>query len=501
MSYLFEKEIDKNNIPKDIVFVSQELSKNNFESFLVGGCVRDLFLNKTPKDWDMTTNATPEEIIKIFGEDETVYENEFGTVGVKIRNTKSETQEVSKIVEVTTYRKEEEYKDFRRPSGVKWGKSIEEDLKRRDFTMNAIAYDIVNDKIVDIYNGQKDINDKIIKTVGIAEERFGEDALRMLRAIRFSVQLDFVISSETLEAIFKLSKNLSKISKERIRDEFIKIINSKNPMQGIILLEKLNLLEYISPELKNSVGIEQNGHHTFDVFEHSLRALNYAAEKDFSLEIRLAVLFHDIGKPKTRRFDENKKDYTFYGHEVVGERITKKFLESLSFPKNIVEKVSKLVRYHMFFSDPEKITLSSVRRLIVNIGEENIWDLVKLRICDRVGSGTKKEEPYRLRKFESMIEEALRNPVSLKTLKIDGEKIKEILKEKPGKKIGYILHALFYETIEDANKNKEDYLEKRVLELNKLDLKELENLANSGKGKMENLNEIEIGEIKKKFRV
>lgn len=501
MSYLFEKEIDKNNIPKDIVFVSQELSKNNFESFLVGGCVRDLFLNKTPKDWDMTTNATPEEIIKIFGEDETVYENEFGTVGVKIRNTKSETQEVSKIVEVTTYRKEEEYKDFRRPSGVKWGKSIEEDLKRRDFTMNAIAYDIVNDKIVDIYNGQKDINDKIIKTVGIAEERFGEDALRMLRAIRFSVQLDFVISSETLEAIFKLSKNLSKISKERIRDEFIKIINSKNPMQGIILLEKLNLLEYISPELKNSVGIEQNGHHTFDVFEHSLRALNYAAEKDFSLEIRLAALFHDIGKPKTRRFDENKKDYTFYGHEVVGERITKKFLESLSFPKNIVEKVSKLVRYHMFFSDPEKITLSSVRRLIVNIGEENIWDLVKLRICDRVGSGTKKEEPYRLRKFESMIEEALRNPVSLKTLKIDGEKIKEILKEKPGKKIGYILHALFYETIEDANKNKEDYLEKRVLELNKLDLKELENLANSGKGKMENLNEIEIGEIKKKFRV
>lgn len=497
MKNISQETINKNLIPKDVLWVCEMLSKNNFDSYLVGGCVRDLFLFREPKDWDITTNATPDEIINIFGTDETVYENPFGTVGVKIRKDEDETE----VVEVTTYRKEGEYKDFRRPERLEWGKNIEEDLERRDFTMNAIAYDPIKDILKDIYKGQNDIKNKIIRTVGEAEERFNEDALRMLRAVRFSAQLDFVISNEILEAIFRLASNLEKISKERIRDEFIKIIMSSNPMQGLLISQKLGLLKYISSELESAVGIEQNGHHAFDVFEHSLRSLGHAASREFDLEIRLAALFHDIGKVKTRRFDETKKDYTFYGHEVVSERITRKILEELKVERKIIEKTSKLVRYHMFFSDPDEVTLSSVRRLIVNIGKENIWDLINLRLCDRMGSGTKKEEPWRLRKFESMIEEALRDPISLKTLKIDGAKIMQILNERPGKKIGLILHALFEEVIDDANKNDLKYLENRVLELNKLSEEELEKLATAGKYKMQEKNAEELEEIKKKFKV
>lgn len=490
--------INKNKIPKDVIWVCEELSKNNFESYLVGGCVRDMIIDREPNDWDVTTNAIPEEIINIFGEEDTIYENKFGTVGIKIRNDVDETE---KIIEVTTYRTEGEYEDFRHPTKVEWGKTIEEDLKRRDFTINAIGYDPIKDLLVDTYNGQEDIKNKNINCVGNAEERFNEDALRMLRAIRFSAQLGYTISSETFSAIFKLANNLEKISKERIRDEFSKIIMSPEPMQALIISHKLGLLKFISEELEISVGVGQNGHHTFDVFEHLLRSLNHAAEKGYDLETRMAALFHDIGKPKTKRYDEMKKDYTFYGHEVVGEKMTRKILERLKFEKSFIEKVSKLVRYHMFFSDTEQITLAAVRRLIVNIGKENIWDLVNVRLCDRIGSGTKKEEPYRLRQFESMIEEALTDPVSLKTLKINGEKIMEILDEKPGKKIGLILNALFEEVIENASKNTEEYLKNRTLELNNLDIKEIENLANAGKEKMEQENEKQKEEIKKKFRV
>lgn len=500
MSNNTQNLIDKNKIPKEVIWVCEMLSKNNFDSYLVGGCVRDLIISREPKDWDITTNAIPEEIINIFGIEETVYENDFGTVGVKIRSQIEDT-EVVQIIEVTTYRKEGKYKDFRKPEKIEWGKSVEEDLLRRDFTINAIAFDPIKDILIDIYNGQKDLKDKIINCVGDAEKRLSEDALRMLRAIRFSAELNFTISSDTINAIFKLADNLSYISKERIRDEFVKIIMSDNPMQGVVMCQRLGLLKYISIDLDKSVGIEQNGHHTYDVFEHSLRALDYAANKKYDLDTRLASLFHDIGKPKTRRYDENKKDYTFHGHEVVGERMTKKILEELKFEKKTIDKVARLVRYHMFFSDPEAITLSAVRRLIVNIGKENIWDLINVRICDRMGSGTKKEEPWRLRKFESMIEEALRDPISLKTLKINGEKIMNILNERPGRKIGLILNALFEEVIDDATKNNEEYLKTRTLELNKLSEKELQDLAEKGKEKMQEKNEEELEEIKKKFKV
>ncbi len=505
MTTINKNKINKNNIPKDVIWVCEELSKNNFDSYLVGGCVRDLIIDRKPKDWDITTNAIPEKIIKIFGEEDTIYENKFGTVGVKIRknilNEIGEEIENVEIIEITTYRKECEYEDFRRPSKVEWGKTIEEDLERRDFTMNAFAYDPIKNNFVDIFDGIADIKNKVINTVGNAEERFNEDALRMMRAVRFSSELGFVISVEVFNAMFKLGNNLEKISKERIRDEFIKIINSNGAMQAIIILQKLDMLKYISKDLVYSVGVEQNGHHTYDVFEHLLRSLNHAVEKNYDLITRLSALFHDIGKPKTRRFDKNKNDYTFYGHEVVGARMVKKILGDLKFEKKIIDKVETLVRWHMFFSDTAEITLASVRRLIVNVGKENIWDLINVRICDRIGSGTKKEESYRLRKFESMIDEALRDEISLKNLKINGEKIMEILNEKPGRKIGLILNALFEEVIDEAEKNNEEYLIARVKELNNLNEKELIKLAEKGKEKMEEKNEEELEEIKKKFKV
>ena len=348
-------------VPPEVSRITSALEEVGFEAYLVGGCVRDLLMDIEPKDWDVTTNAKPEEIIKIF--EKTVYENDFGTVAVIQEGV---SQETFKQIEITPYRIEAKYSDFRHSNEVKFSDNLEDDLKRRDFTMNALA---LNNKghVFDLFNGLKDIENKTIKTVGDANERFNEDALRILRAIRFSVQLNFSISHETTESILKNSMLIKHISEERIRDEFSKIIMSKNPSIGLGMLEKFGLLQYIIPELEEGIGCDQLGEHIYDVWEHLLHALQHAADKNWPLEIRLAALFHDIGKPKTRRYDATKAGgkgkYTFYGHEVVGARMAKKIMERLKFSRKEIELVEKLVRNHMFFSDTEKITLSAVEEL------------------------------------------------------------------------------------------------------------------------------------------
>ncbi len=315
------------DVPREIQHVSDILEEAGFEAYLVGGCVRDILLGKMPKDWDITTNAHPDDIQKLFPE--TFHNNDFGTVGV-VNETEDERV---KVVEVTPYRTESEYSDARRPDKVEFGVSLEEDLKRRDFTVNAMAFRLNDEKLVDLFDGEADLKDKRLKTVGIPSERFNEDALRMMRAVRLAVELDFVIEGETMAAIAKNSDNLSRISTERIRDEFVRILNSKQPMQGIIFLEKLNLLEYVAPDLLRGIGVEQNQAHAFDVYEHLLRTMQHAADKDWDFDIRLAGLFHDISKPETRRWSKEKNDWTFHGHEVVGERISRKALKDLKFPK------------------------------------------------------------------------------------------------------------------------------------------------------------------------
>ena len=490
----------KNQVtPNEIVDIIEKLEKAGFEAFLVGGCTRDLLLGKTPKDWDITTNATPEEIIPLFAK--TFYENSYGTVGVVNETTDDERL---KIVEVTPYRLESFYSDHRHPDEVRFSKSIEDDLKRRDFTINAIAVSLSNGAIkdiVDLFGGLKDIKDKTVRAVGDADERFKEDALRMIRAVRLATELGFTINIDTNKAILSDSKLLKEISIERIRDEFVKILMSKSPKLGIEMLDSLNLLVYISPELLAAKGVEQNQAHAYDVWEHLLRTVQHSADKGWPLEIRLSALFHDISKPETKRFSRETSKITFYGHEVVGSRVTKKILERLKFPTKTIEKVISMVRWHMFFSDTETITLSAVRRMIANVGHENIWDLMNIRICDRIGTGRPKENPYRLRKYQAMVEEAMVDPVSVGMLKIDGKGIMNVTHVTPGPKIGFILNALLEEVLENPKLNTEEYLENRAMELIILPDAKLKELGKQGvlvKSKAENEN---IEEIRKKYHV
>lgn len=472
--------ITRENIPDEVQYVANTLEKAGFEAYLVGGCVRDLLIGRTPKDWDLTTNAHPDQIQSLFGEDETFCNNDFGTVGVKNEETEDETLA---IIEVTPYRTESTYSDARRPDKVEFGASLEEDLKRRDFTVNAIAYRIQDETTVDLFDGIGDIAKKRLKTVGIADERFSEDALRMMRAVRLATELNFAIESDTMTSITQNHKQLGRISIERIADEFIKIINSDTPMQGIVFLERLGMIEYILPEIKESIGCEQGGIHAFDVYEHLLRTLQGAADKGFSTELRIAALLHDIGKPATRTIGGKNKEYSFFGHEVVGARMTRKIMKRLKMPRELSQNVENLVRWHMFFSDPDEITLAAVRRTIVRIGEDHIDNLLNLRICDRIGTGRPKEQPFRFRKYKAMVDEALRDPISVKLLKIDGDKIMDITGEKPGKRLGYVLNSLMEEVLEDPTKNEEGYLKERVIALFKLSDSELQTLARAGKKK------------------
>lgn len=482
-------------IPKEVEAVSDGLENAGFEAYLVGGCVRDIILGKKPKDWDLTTNATPEEIQALFTE--TFYENTYGTVGI-VQETEDETL---KVIEVTPYRKEGTYSDARRPDTVEFGVSLEEDLKRRDFTVNAIAYRARTGAFVDKHGGHEDLKKRLIRAVGKPAVRFQEDALRMMRAIRLSAELGFAIEQGTAEAILETSAQLAKISKERIRDELVRILLTKEPMQAIFLSHKLGLLQYIAPDIERGIGIGQNQAHSFDVFEHLLRAMQHAADKDWPFIIRLAALFHDVAKPETRRWSDEKKDWTFHGHEVVGARVAKKALQELKFPKEVIEKTVKLVRWHMFFSDPDKITLSAVRRMIVNVGQENIWDLLNLRICDRIGTGRPKEQPFRFRKYKSMVDEALRDPISVGMLKINGKDLIGVLGEKPGPRIGWILHALLEEILEDPQKNTEEYLKEKALVLSRMEDMALREMGEEGKKAREEAEEVEIANIRAKHHV
>ena len=486
-------------IPKEIVDIVETLEKAGFQAFLVGGCTRDLLLGKTPKDWDVTTDATPEQISPLFPK--TFYENLYGTVGVVNENTENES---FKIVEVTPYRLESSYSDYRHPDGVKFSKSIEDDLKRRDFTINAIAVNLSGGAIkdiVDLFDGLKDIKDKTIKTVGNAHDRFSEDALRMIRAVRLATELGFTINIDTEKAVLSHGNLLKEIAIERIRDEFTRIIMSPHPKIGIELLDKLNILNYIVPELSKAKGVKQNQAHAYDVGEHLLRSLQCAADKDFPLDIRLSALFHDISKPETKRISRETGQITFYGHDVIGSRVTKKILQRLKFPVKTIERVTRIIRWHMFFSDTETITLSAVRRMINNVGKENIWDLMDVRVCDRVGTGRPKENPYRLRKYKSMVEEAMRDPISVNMLKIDGQGIMNVTHVTPGPKIGYVLHALLEEVLENPSLNTREYLENRAKELIKLPEKELEKLGKEGKNKKDAIESEDIDKIRHKYYV
>ncbi|NTW26855.1 MAG: HD domain-containing protein [Candidatus Moranbacteria bacterium] len=496
-------------IPKPVIEVLKKIQENNFEAYVVGGCVRDLLLDKIPKDWDITTNAKPAEIVEIFPD--SFYENDFGTVGVKVEkfiqngNGLLRDDREHDVVEVTTYRIESMYSDRRRPDEVKFAETLVDDLGRRDFTMNAIALRLTADdkemtgentgfEIIDLFEGQKDIEKRLIKTVGDADERFGEDALRMMRAIRFHAQLNFEIEEKTFQAIKKSAALIKHVALERIKDELTRVILSDNPAEGIDMLHKTELLALIIPELEKGVGVAQNRHHIHTIYKHLILALKYCPSK--KLEVRLAALFHDIAKPQTKRGEGTYA--TFYNHDHVGARVVKQLLTRLRFSNEVIENVTMLVDNHMFYYNPEEVTEASVRRLIKKVGLENMQDLMDLRIADRLGSGTPKAKPYKLRHLEYVIEKVSKDAVSVKMLKINGNDLMKDLAIVPGPKIGAILEVLLAEVIESAEKNEREYLLNRAKELDAEDLNQLREMA---KEKIEEKKEEDNQEIKGKHWV
>ncbi len=471
----------KYEIPHYVLKVSQALQAAGFEAYLVGGCVRDILMSKTPKDWDFTTNARPEQIQTIFPD--SFYENDFGTVGVKINDEQTKDASNSSpvdVVEITTYRTESGYSDKRRPDDVRFADTLKEDLQRRDFTMNAVAFQLTNHdpkqtefETQDPYEGQRDIQNKLIRAVGDPGDRFAEDALRMMRAVRFHSTLGFDIEEKTFEAIQKHADNLAHIAKERIRVELKQLLLSDRPSEGIEMLQKTGLLKHIIPELEEGIGITQNLHHTYTVWEHNILALKTCPSK--KLSVRLAALLHDVGKPHTKRGDG--KYATFYNHDHVGARMTRKILEHLRFPKDVIDHATLLVDQHLFYYNVDEVTESAVRRVIARVGKENIKDLIDVRIGDRLGSGVPKAKPYRLRHFEFMVEKVSSDPISVKELKVSGTDLMKELSLKPGPKIGAILDVLLGEVIEDASLNERKKLLARAKELDSQDIKTLRTTA------------------------
>jgi len=477
------------DIPKYILDTVKALQKNNYEAYIVGGCVRDVLMKRLPQDWDITTNARPEEILQIFSEAK--YENSFGTVLLPIRRK----DRVEDAIEITTYRSERGYSDRRHPDKVCFETKLDKDLERRDFTINALALDPLKDeKIIDLFGGQKDIKAKIIRAVGEPVDRFKEDALRMLRAVRFSAQLGFELEPKTQRGIIKLAGSLKFVSKERIREELIKILSSSRPADGVLLLKDCKLLQYILPELEQGIGVNQDRHHIYPVFKHNILSLQHCPNPDW--RVRLAALLHDIAKPKTKKIINGVA--TFYNHEYLGAKMVDRIMTRLRFSNEDRLRVVNLVKNHMFYYNVGEVTAASVRRLIAKVGKENLQDLIDLRVADRLGSGTPKAMPYKLRHLQYMMDKVQNDPISVKMLKINGKDLMKFLSISPGPKIGAILDVLLGEVIEEPKLNTIAKLRKRAQDLQRLDLTELRFRA---KNVIDERRKSDDQQIKKQYKV
>lgn len=445
-------------LPSYVTEFMDKFREQKFQIYIVGGAVRDLLLGKEITNWDFTTSAKPEDMLKMFPD--AFYHNTYGTVTVPFKQNEEDTTAI--LFEITPFRKESDYTDTRHPDKIEWADTVEEDLKRRDFTINAIAFD--GKTIVDPYEGQKHIKDKLIVAVEDADRRFSEDALRLLRAIRFASQLGFLIEDKTRDSIKKNAELITKISWERIRDEFMKILASDHPAEGVLFLRSTDLLKYILPEVDVCFSVPQKSpkrHHIYDVGTHLVMALKHSPSKDAIT--RFAILIHDIGKYKTFRKDEETGLITFYNHEVVGEKQAKEIAARFRLSNKQKEKLVRLVAKHQF-TVTEELTDNAVRRFIREVGKEYLQDMLDLRTADRIGSGSTPTS-WRYELFKKRIEEVQYEPFKVTDLKIDGNDVMEILKIKPGRKIGEILNTIFDEVVEGKIKNEREVLIERLKEV------------------------------------
>jgi putative nucleotidyltransferase with HDIG domain len=424
-------------VPSDVVDVIERLHEAGFEAYVVGGCVRDALLHLEPKDWDVATNALPAEIQKRFRR--SLYTNRFGTVIV---------QTPEREVEVTTYRIDSEYSDHRHPDAVAFTHSLYEDLARRDFTINAMAWD---GHLRDPHGGARDLRDRLIRAVGDANERFREDALRMLRAVRFATTLGFRIEETTAAAIRSNAELMRAVSAERIQQEFRRILAVPKPSGAFRLMSELGLATVIFPELDQSRDVPQEKAAAQDVYGHLLATLDATPQDDVVL--RLAGLLHDIGKPDTFQ------DGHFYQHEYVGEAKAKRILRRWKFPKDEIEAVAHLVRNHMFWYQDEW-TDSAVRRFIRKVGLENIPTLYALRRADNIGSGARQPRMVKLEELWQRIQAEINkeSAFSLRDLKIDGNDVMAALGVPPGPVVGRTLDWLFERVLDEPSLNQREAL-------------------------------------------
>lgn len=425
--------------PKEVEQIIERIECNNHSAYIVGGCVRDSLLDKKPIDWDICTSAKPHEIIRIFSDFKTIPTGiKHGTITLLMGN---------QSFEITTYRIEKGYTDNRRPDSVEFTDDLMQDLCRRDFTINAMAYN-KNMGLIDSFKGLNDLENKLIVSVGAAEQRFQEDALRILRGVRLASQLAFNIQEDTLKSMHQCRGLLHNVSKERIRDELVKIILSSKPSYGIRLLVRLGISDIIIPELNHCVGFDQrNNNHDKDIFEHIMTAMD---NTECNLVLRLAALLHDIGKPNCLSLDENGKGH-FYGHHVISMEVAEDILRRLKFDNKTIESVKILVKEHM--SRYDFLRNSNIRKFIRRVGTENLDNLFKLQIADIKGS----KPPH---DFENVI--ALKNeceeviseeqPLSVKNLDINGNDI-IALGYKQGKEIGLLLKYLLELVLENPKLN------------------------------------------------
>ena len=439
-------------LPSYVTDFMNIFNEADFQIYLVGGAVRHLVMGEPIINWDFTTNAHPEDVIKLFPR--SFYNNKYGTVGTPI-----EFEGETIVFETTTYRKESGYTNTRHPDTVEWAKTLEEDLARRDFTINAMAFD--GNTIVDPYNGKDDIKIGVIRAVGNPDIRFNEDALRLMRAIRQATQHSFIIESETLTSIQNNAHLIKKISWERIRDEFFKILDSKYPADGILLLKNSGILSHILPEVQESFDVSQispQRHHIYDVGTHLVESLRHCTSPDPIT--RFATLIHDIGKVKTYRKDEQTQIITFYNHEVVGAHQANEIAERFKLGKHEKEKLVTLVRHHQFTVN-ETQSDKAIRRFIRDVGLDNVDDMLALRTADRLGSGAK-ETSWRTELFKKRIVEVQQIPFSVTDLKIKGNDVMEVLGIKPGPRVGKILNEIFSEVEEGSILNEREILLKKL---------------------------------------